>query len=384
MEMKTIKLRDICDLSSSKRIFRSEYVQHGVPFYRSKEVIQRANGENITEPLFISEDRYNEIKDSYGVPKEGDILITAVGTIGKLWMVDNTKFYFKDGNLIRLSSFLTEKINSRYLYYKLLSRKCNTELTNLALGAAQSALTLDKLRDFSIEIPEVGVQKRIVEILSAYDDIIDNCKKQITLLEEAAQRLYREWFVDLRFPGHKSVPIGENELPQDWKLSTLRDFLYIKTGKDHKVLQPGQIPVYGSGGIMRYGDKALYVKPSILIPRKGSLNNILLVEGAFWTIDTMFYTEIKDEVTLYFTYLQIKDWDLYAQNIGAAVPSMNTTILYAKTMLQPSKKMIEKFNKFISPYYSQIFILKHKQEYLQEVKKLLIPRLISGQIEINA
>lgn len=384
MEMKTVKLADICDLSSSKRIFRSEYVPCGVPFYRSKEIIQRANGEIITEPLFISEERYKEIKDNYGVPHEGDILLTAVGTIGKIWIVDKTKFYFKDGNLIRLSNFVVEKIDPQFLYYKLLSKKCNAELSNLALGAAQSALTLDKLREFSIDIPNIEVQKKVAKTISAYDEMIDNCKRQIALLEEAAQRLYREWFVDLRFPGHESTPIGDNGLPEGWSRSTLRDFLSIKSGKDHKVLQSGNIPVYGSGGRMRYGDKAIYDKASILIPRKGSLNNILLVEGGFWTIDTMFYTEIKDENTIYFTYLQIKDWDLYAQNIGAAVPSMNTTILYSKEMIQPSIEIIGLFNSIIKPYYSQIFTLNHRLEYLIEAKGRLIPRLISGQIEINA
>lgn len=384
MEMRTVKLGEICKISSSKRIFRSEYVSDGVPFYRSKEIIQRANGESITEPLFISEERYKEIKEQYGVPETGDILLTAVGSIGNLWIVDNTRFYFKDGNLVRLSEFEKEIVNPKYLFYKLISKKCHIELNNLALGAAQSALTLDKLREYSVELPPFVIQDKIASILSAYDEMIDNCKAQIALLEEASQRLYREWFVDLRFPGCETTPIGEDGLPKGWTISSLKDFLKIKSGKDHKELKSGTIPIYGSGGLMRHGDKTLYDQPSILIPRKGSLNNIMLVDGGFWTIDTMFYTEIKDINTLYFIYLQVKDWDLYSQNIGAAVPSMNTTILYAKSMLRPSKKIIDRFNKLVTPYYQYLRIVNNKMAQVKDARNLLLPRLISGQIEINA
>ncbi|NLB54173.1 MAG: restriction endonuclease subunit S, partial [Lentisphaerae bacterium] len=113
-----------------------------------------------------------------------------------------------------------------------------------------------------------------------------------------------------------------------WKTVRLGEVCTIKYGKDHKRLADGKIPVYGSGGIMRHVDTALYDEKSVLIPRKGSLNNLYFVELPFWTVDTLFYTEIdKTKVTPEFLYYQLRTFDLAGMNVGTAVPSLTTAIL---------------------------------------------------------
>ena len=113
-----------------------------------------------------------------------------------------------------------------------------------------------------------------------------------------------------------------------WKAVRLGEVCTIKYGKDHKRLADGKIPVYGSGGIMRHVDTALYDEKSVLIPRKGSLNNLYFVELPFWTVDTLFYTEIdKTKVTPEFLYYQLRTFDLAGMNVGTAVPSLTTAIL---------------------------------------------------------
>jgi type I restriction enzyme S subunit len=155
-------LKELGTLTSSKRIFKSEYVKSGVPFYRTKEVKELANGKEITTELFISEGRYKEIKASFGVPKEGDILLTAIGTIGEIYVVEGDgEFYFKDGNVLWLKNFTT--INPHFLRYALVSFV--ESLNKISHGAAYSALPIQRLNAHKIFVPSPKEQSAIVSQL---------------------------------------------------------------------------------------------------------------------------------------------------------------------------------------------------------------------------
>ena len=171
--IKKYKIEDICKIQSSKRIYLSEYKTSGIPFYRGKEVNELSSGNEISNELFISKDRYEEIKNKYGVPKKGDILITAVGTIGNCWIVDDRKFYFKDGNIIWISS-INKDILNKYIYYLLKSSDMQEKLKKISIGTSQQALTIIEIKKLDINIPELSEQKKICNILSAID-------KKITL-----------------------------------------------------------------------------------------------------------------------------------------------------------------------------------------------------------
>lgn len=148
------KLYDIADVSSSKRIFREEYTLNGIPFYRGKEVTQLSNGESISTELFISNERYNEIKEKFGVPQIGDILITSVGTIGSIWLVDNDlPFYFKDGNVTWIKDYKTE-INGAFVYQWLQTKEAKEQIKSVTIGSTQQALTISALKGLDILIPD--------------------------------------------------------------------------------------------------------------------------------------------------------------------------------------------------------------------------------------
>ena len=156
-------------------------------------------------------------------------------------------------------------------------------------------------------------------------------------------------------------------------------------GKDHKkVPEEGDIPVYGSGGIMRKCNKALYEGESVLIPRKGSLNNIMYVNEAFWTVDTMFYAAMKDKWLAKWVYFYLRQFDMYSMNIGAAVPSMTVKILDAMDVLLPTVELLQKYDEVASNYFSQIKVLQKKCELMQEARDRLLPKLISGEIEVSS
>lgn len=261
--------------------------------------------------------------------------------------------------------------------FDMLQRDCK----QISQGTAQDNLSWQKLSTIEFPAPPFETQRRIADILSAYDNLIENNRKQIKLLEEAAQRLYKEWFVDLRFPGHEHTKIVDG-VPEGWKKRLLGDIVEVKYGKDHKSIPDGLIPVYGSGGFMRKCSQVLYDGESVLIPRKGSLNNIIYVDEAFWTVDTMFYTKMKMPNIGVFLYFFVKLFDMYSMNIGAAVPSMTTNILNALDIIVPSSNILEHFQSTTKMYFRKMELLQKQIETVMQARDRLLPKLMSGEVEV--
>ncbi len=168
------KLDNICKIGSSKRIYLSEYKKSGIPFYRGKEIIEKSNNQQTSSELYISKERYLEIKDKFEVPHKGDILLSAVGTLGKSWFVDEEEFYFKDGNLIWLSNFNNKIVNNKYLFYKLNSKWFKNLIESISIGSTQKAITIDSLKKTDILLPDLDKQNKIVKILNIMNDKIKN------------------------------------------------------------------------------------------------------------------------------------------------------------------------------------------------------------------
>ncbi|WP_207642007.1 restriction endonuclease subunit S [Clostridium sp. C8] len=208
-----------------------------------------------------------------------------------------------------------------------------------------------------------------------------------------AQAIFKQWFVDFEFPNENGEPykssggeMVESELgmiPKGWDIGVLSDLVNIKYGKDHKKLEDGKIPVFGSGGVMRYVDKALYEKESVLIPRKGTLNNVIYVNEPFWSVDTMFFTEMKLPNIAKFVYQFVKLKDLVNMNIGSAVPSMTTAILNTIHVVIPCKEILDKFDGIITSFYSQIQFNDKNSENLVNIRDTLLPKLMSGEIDVS-
>lgn len=381
MSWKKTTIGEHCTVTSSKRFHAAERTTSGIPFYCSKEVIQKANGEEVTECDYIREDLYEDVKKQFGVPKTGDLLITSRGTYGVPYIYKNTdKFYFADGNLTWLKDF-DDELNAEYLYYWIKSYEGQKRIDAIAKGTAQKAVPIATLKLMELSIPDMQTQGQIVNILKTYEKLIENNQKQVKLLEEATQRLYKEWFVDLRFPDYEKCKVVDG-VPEGWRRCKVTDFLEVKYGKDHKTLQDGDIPAYGSGGIMRKVNSFLYSGESVLIPRKGSLNNIMFVTGDFWTIDTMFFTNPKKGNIVKYTYLFLKRLDMYSFNIGAAVPSMTVKILGGIDILQPDEKILSKFEEIINPIFTMIEVLKSQIEKVKHARDGLLPKFMNGEIEV--
>ncbi len=187
-----MSLGDICEITSSKRVFANEYVDMGVPFYRSKEVIEKSKQLPISVELYISESHYDKIKSSFGVPQIGDILVTAVGTIGKIWVVDtNEPFYFKDGNLVWLRKI--KGVHSEYFRYSLFYLIDEYKKVN-ANGAAYNALTIAKLKLMLCPLPPLSLQQSFAHKIEQIERQKTAVQRTIKDLETLLAVRMQYWF----------------------------------------------------------------------------------------------------------------------------------------------------------------------------------------------
>lgn len=409
-EWQKVNLGDCCEITSSKRIFFSEYVESGIPFYRSKEIIEKGKGEEISHPLYISKEKYDEIKGKYGVPQKGDLLLTAVGSLGIPFVVkDDSPFYFKDGNLVWLKHF--QDIDPIFLYYWIKSENGYNALYNIAIGSAQKALTIAAIKGYEIPLPPLQTQHRIANILSRYDSLIENYQKQIKLLEEAAQRLYKEWFVDLRFPGHENAKIVDG-VPEGWEKKTIDDVTCkVTTG-----LNPRKNFVLGKGSnyyvtIKNMADNTLFLDDrcdrvdnealekinkrsdlkigDILFSGIGTIGRVALVDIPTnnWNVsESVFTLRVNDIVTKEFLYLMLLSPDMqnYCQSNahGAAQKGIRMADLKAYSFYLPPFGVIQKFTNLVTPTIKKVSSIRNQIRLLTEARDRLLPRLMNGEIAV--
>ena len=304
--------------------------------------------------------------------KPDDILInsTGAGTAGRIAQIENVPFATTiDGHMIFIRS--NGKVTQKFLGYSLKAHQW--EVLQLDEGSTgQTELNRERMLDeIVIRYPvSFDEQQQIVSILSALDEKIAINRAINENLEQQAQAIYSSMFIDNPDPA--------------WTHGHLSDLVTVKYGKDHKKLSEGIYPVYGSGGIMRYVERPLYDKESVLIPRKGTLNNVMYVNQPFWSVDTMFYTEMKLPNVAKFVYHFVKAKDLASMNAGSAVPSMTTDILNAMEVVIPSASALEEFEALVAPMYEAMEANDVQSEALSKMRDTLLPRLMSGEIDVSA
>ena len=262
-------------------------------------------------------------------------------------------------------------LNADFLYYLLTQNTLVEVLHSIAeqSTSAYPAIKPSDIENLVIEIPDLAVQKKIAGILNSLDRKIEKNTEINKNLEQQAQAIYSRMFIEHR--------------QESWSTGQLSDLISVKYGKDHKKLDDGNYPVYGSGGIMRYVEKPLYTGESVLIPRKGTLNNVMYVNEAFWSVDTMFYTEILHPNIAKFVYHFVKSKDLASLNAGSAVPSMTTNILNAMQLYIPDEKTLEKFENIVSPMYNAMQENTKESKILANTRDTLLPKLMSGELDVS-
>jgi len=383
-EWKEYKLGDVAGVKGGKRLPKGVNLvkePNTHPYIRVRDLGTKRFLELDCTYEYVDDETQKSI--ARYIVNTGDIIISIVGTIGLTAIIGESLNYANlTENCVKLINI--KGLNRDYLYYYLISDCGKQEIERGIVGAVQAKLPIKNIQSISIKAPSLETQKRIASILSSLDDKIEVNRKINENLEQQAQALFKSWFVD--FEPFKNGEFVESELgmiPKGWRVGTLDDLLEIKYGKDHKKLSDGKIPVYGSGGLMRRVDKSLYKGESVLIPRKGTLNNVMYVNEEFWTVDTMFYTIPKVEHIALFCYLFLLGKDLASMNAGSAVPSMTTEILNSMPVVIPQNSIVNEFDNVISSYFRKIENNDNESRRLASLRDTLLPKLMSGELKVN-
>lgn len=409
METKAYKLDSLCEITSSKRIFYSEYTENGIPFFRSKEIIDLFNKNNISTELFISESRYYEIKNKFGVPEEDDMLLTSVGSIGIPYLVKSSdKFYFKDGNLTWFRNYNRKLIVPLYLYLWTTSSVGKETLMRLSMGAAQPALTISRLKNLSLNLPSVSVQQKIASILSSYDRLIENNTRRIRLLEQMAENLYKEWFVRFRFPEHENVEMV-NGLPKGWEVKRISNVCETigggtpsttnsaYWGGDIKWVTPSDITSKKSLALLKIAGRiteeglkkssAKLLPPyTILMTSRASIgffgicpDNVCTNQGFISIIPN------KDNVRMYLLYtFKARKEEIISNANGSTFLEISKGRFRKMKLLVPTEDILNMFEKRTMLNFREVLHLEMQNQLLIRQRDLLLPRLMSGKLEVKS
>ncbi len=293
------------------------------------------------------------------------------GTLGEVFYLEedywplNTALYVTDfkGNQPRFVAYFLEEVLSTYQSDK----------------AAVPGVNRNVLHELRVNCPDGETQGRIISVLSSYDDLIENNRRRMTLLEEAARQLYREWFVRLRFPGHEHPRIVDG-VPDGWKRTELGQSVTLNYGKALKAdnRTEGPYPVFGSSGIVGSHDEALVAGPGIIVGRKGNVGSVYWCQGGYWPIDTVYYVDA--ETSNLWLYHALKDMHFISTDV--AVPGLNRDFAYSRPLLVPSRPILREFLRVVEPLFRQIDVLAQSNERLRVARDLLLPRLMSGEIAV--
>jgi len=411
-DWEVIELKNLCEITSSKRIFRADYVDEGIPFYRSKEIIEKSQGKKISTEFFITEERFNKIKEKYGAPQKMDILISAVGARSGIpyYVNDEEEFYFKDGNLIWFKKF-KDKICSKYLFYFLKSDLGQGRLKISMIGSAQEALTIEGVKKIKISLPPLPEQKAIAKILSSLDDKIFLNQRMNETLEAIAQAIFKHWFVDFEFPNEEGKPYkssgGEmvyneelgKEIPKGWRVGRLEEIANLTMGlspKGESYNEKGEgLPLlngaadFSEGGLSpkKFTTQPVRVckREDIVFCIRATIGNITFSDGIYCLGRSVAALSSKEDVYKEFIYFILNHHlqRMSSQASGTVIVGLKKNDINNLTFIMPPKKFIEKFHGCISHLFNRIKLNFEEIDSLTKIRDALLPKLMSGEIRVK-
>jgi len=281
------------------------------------------------------------------------------------------------------------KTDGRFLFYYFFSEDWRRTIArNTLSGATVDRIPLTRFPQFEISQPPLVTQRRIADILSAYDDLIENNSRRIAILEEMARSLYREWFVNFRFPGHEDVemigsPIGA--IPACFEPGRLDQAVELQRGFDLPTGQRelGKVPIYASTGVVGFHSVTKVNGPGVITGRSGSLGTVLYADRDFWPLNTTLWVrEFRRSSPLHAFHL-LSLLDFAGFNSGAAVPTLNRNDVHGLPLALPPITLIARFDEMVQPFFSLIGNLTQRNNVLRQTRDLLLPRLISGELSLE-
>ena len=382
------RLKDITSLSNGINFDKSAYTSGvkliGVSDFKDRVYPDYDSLQEVDQKVVRSGD-YLEKGDIVFVRSNGNKEL-----VGRCMMIDRDIPVTFSGFCIKLHLNDKKSFEPVYFNYLFRTRQFKKSMTSTAVGANIQNLSQSRLGSCEVSIPDIDTQKRIAVILSRYDSLIENYQKQIKLLEEAAQRLYKEWFVDLRFPGHENTKIVDG-VPEGWEKKPVDCIYSIKYGKNLStklISESGEFPVYGANGVIGYYDKANCNEQVVLITSRGNGSGDVLMtyhKDAFITNNSFIVSPLKDYsyCLLPFTYQFLKNANFRAVRTGAAQPQLTNQSIHTVDVMLPSKGVIIDYCDNISYSNKEIITFRNQIRLLTEARDRLLPKLMSGEISVE-
>lgn len=386
MSWEKVKLGDIAASVQTgpfgSQLHQSDYSEFGTPVVMPKDMI----GGKILEDSIARVEEQHVNRLSRHKVNVGDILYARRGDVGKCALVtENEKGWLCGTGCLKVTIDFS-KANPKFVFYQLQKTETVGWVEKHAVGATMLNLNTGILESIPIELPKLNEQNKIVGILSAYDDLIENNQKQIKLLEEAAQRLYKQWFIDLRFPGHETTPIVDG-LPEGWRKGVVGEIAEFKRGKVITKAQvaEGNIPVV-AGGLepAYYHNTANTTAPVITVSGSGANAGFAQLYNENVFASDCSFADINTTPYVYFVYCLLKDkkTELDSLQKGAAQPHVYAKDINALATLIPPEEMLKLYTKYASPYFEKIGVLKEQIKNLTQSRDRLLPKMMSGELDV--
>lgn len=318
------------------------------------------------------------------IPQKNDIVFSYEATLN-LYAIIPEGFRGCLGRRMALLRVDETKADYKFLYYYFYSDAWRATVNeNIVLGATVDRIPLIKFPDFPVELPPLETQHRIADILFAYDDLIENNQKQIKLLEEAAQRLYKEWFVDLRFPGHENTKIVDG-VPEEWRKFPLEEIAPVVTGKKDANYgdKGGNYPFFTCSQETITAPGYSFDTSAVILAGNGDFN-VKLYRGKFEAYQRTYVLAPFDHSNLFNLYFTVQDnMEALAKGAsGSTIKFLTKGMLQKILVLTADKKILDKFNDYEENIQQKVEALKKQVEDLTEIRNRLLPKLMSGEVEV--
>jgi len=365
---KKVCLGDVCRVIPGYAFSSKDWCKDGIPVIKIKNITQDCRVD-LTDTDCVPDYVFTPKLEKF-VLKDRDILVAMTGaTAGKVGKLRTGKRVLLNQRVAKIEPVEADK---DFIWSVVSSAEYQSRFYYLADGAAQPNMSGSQIEGVEVLLPPISVQRKIAGVLAAYDELIENNSRRIKLLEQMAQALYREWFVH---------PCQSGKLPKGWETKKLGEVIELAYGKALKEedRRGGEVPVYGSSGVVGYHNES-YVKGSgIVVGRKGNVGSVFWSDADFWPIDTAFYVVTKLSLPYVFYNLQHQTF----LNNDAAVPGLSRNAAYLKLFVLPAAALMEAFDEFVLPIFAQLRTLNQKNANLRRTRDLLLPKLISGEVEVN-
>lgn len=391
------------------------FVDQGIPVIRGCNLSLGKESFIAKDFVFITEDKAKSFLGQQ--VKAGDLVFTCWGTLGQVGLIPANgqyeKYVISNKQLKLRPNF--DICNSKYLYYYFSLPQMVQYINNIAIGSAVPGINLGLLKKIKVVLPPIEIQNKITAILSAYDDLIENNKRRIALLEKMAEEIYREWFVRFRFPGYQQAKF-EKGIPEGWKIDKAEHFFCYVRGKSYRSHEISDNPeigkpfinlksFYRGGGyredglkyysgsfrkeqIVKAGDVVMAVTD--MTQNREVIGRVALIpnlenKDAVMSLDVIKLVSKDISNTYLYSYLKYSGFGNFIKEFanGSNVLHLKPDLVTTQKIIMPSKILREKFEKIVNPIYQQINKLSLLNKKLELTRNKLLPRLISGKLSVE-